>query len=149
MAKVVSSPAYAPITLERKGKTIIETKDGKLAIYAKTRGEWRKWLQQNSQSAVSVWLIQYHKKSTVQTVSYNDAMEEALCFGWIDSKAKKRDGESFYLTMTPRNPKSKWSKPNRDRAERMIEKGRMMPPGQQLIDIAKNKGTWEVVLPAS
>lgn len=147
MAKAVSSPEYAPITVKRIGKTTIEIKDGKPAIYAKTRGEWRKWLQQNTQSATSVWLIQYHKKSKVQSVNYNDAMEEALCFGWIDSKAKKRDAESFYLTMTPRNPKSKWSKPNRDRAEKMIEKERMTPAGQQLIDIAKNKGTWEVILP--
>lgn len=149
MAKAVLSPEYAPITVQRIGETMMEIKDGKPAIYAKTRGEWRKWLKQNNQSATSVWLIQYHKKSKVQSVSYNDAMEEALCFGWIDSKAKKRDGESFYLTMTPRNPKSKWSKPNRDRAERMIEKGRMIPAGQQLIDIAKNKGTWEVIVPES
>jgi uncharacterized protein YdeI (YjbR/CyaY-like superfamily) len=145
MEKTVSSPEYAPITFQRNGKTMIEIKDGKPAVYAKTRGEWRKWLKQNSHSATSVWLIQYRKKSKVQSISYNDAMEEALCFGWIDSKAKKRDAESFYLTMTPRNPRSRWSKPNRDRAERMMEKGAMMPAGQQLIDMAKNKGTWEVI----
>ena len=71
-------------------------------------------------------------------------MEEALCFGWIDSLAKKRDDESFYLTFTPRNPKSKWSKLNRERAERMIEKGLMTPGGQRLIDLAKESGKWEV-----
>ena len=123
----------------------METKDGKSAVYAKTRAVWRKWLKQNSQSEKSVWLILYHKKSNVQSVNLNDTTEEALCFGWIDSKAKKRDAESFYLTFTPRNPKkSKWSQPNRERAERMIEHGLMTEHGQRLIDIAKNTGKWDL-----
>ena len=84
---------------------MMETKDGKQAVHAKTRKEWRKWLKQNSQSAKSVWLILYHKNSKVPGVNLNDATEEALCFGWIDSLAKKRDAESFYLTFSPRNPK--------------------------------------------
>lgn len=124
----------------------METKDGKQAVYAKTRAEWREWLQQNSQSEKSVWLILYHKKSEVEGVTINDATEEALCFGWIDSLAKKRDAESYYLTFTPRNPKSNWSKPNRKRAERMIEQGLMTQHGQQLIDIAKNTGRWEPIV---
>ena len=123
----------------------METKDGKQAVYAKTRADWRKWLQQNSQSEKSVWLILYHKKSKVEGVTINDATEEALCFGWIDSLAKKRDTESYYLTFTPRNPKSNWSKPNRERAERMIEQGLMTPHGQRLIDIAKDTGRWEPI----
>lgn len=124
----------------------METKDGKQAVHAKTRDVWRKWLKQNSQSEKSVWLILYHKKSKVECVNINDATEEALCFGWIDSLAKKRDAESFYLTFTPRNPKkSKWSKPNRERAARMIEQGLMTERGQQLIDIAKQTGGWEPI----
>jgi uncharacterized protein YdeI (YjbR/CyaY-like superfamily) len=122
----------------------METKDGTQAVYAKTRKEWRKWLKQNSQSEKSVWLILYHKNSKVPCVNLNDATEEALCFGWIDSLAKKRDAESFYLTFSPRNPKkSKWSKPNRERAEKMISKGLMTEHGQRLIDIAKETGKWE------
>jgi len=120
----------------------METKDGKQAIYATSRQEWRDWLQKNSQTEKSVWLILYHKKSKVPGPGISDAMEEALCFGWIDSLAKKRDAESFYLTFTPRNPKSKWSKINRERAERMIELGLMTKQGQQLIDIAKDKEKW-------
>src|SRR5882672_5235767 len=117
---------------------MMETKDGKQAVYVKTRDSWRKWLKKNSQSEKSVWLILYHKKSKMPCVNIIDATEEALCFGWIDSLAKKRDAESFYLTFTPRNPKkSKWSKPNRERAERMIELGLMTKLGQQLVDIAK------------
>ncbi len=123
-----------------------ETKDGRQVVYAKTRLKWRNWLKQNSQSEKSVWLVLYHKNSNVRCINLNDATEEALCFGWIDSLAKKRDAESFYLTFTPRNAKkSNWSKPNRERAERMIEKGLMTEQGQKLIDIAKNSGKWEVI----
>ncbi|MEA9415303.1 hypothetical protein [Flavobacterium sp. PL02] len=125
----------------------METKDGKLAIYAITRAEWRNWLKENSQVEKSVWLILYHKKSTTQSVNLNDATEEALCYGWIDSLCKKRDSESFYLTFSPRNPKkSKWSKPNRERAERLIEQGLMTEHGQKLIDIAKDNGKWDEAL---
>lgn len=120
----------------------METKDGKQAVYAKTRKEWRKWLKQHSKSEKSVWLIIYHKKSKVPCVNLNDATEEALCFGWIDSLVKKRDAESYYRTFGPRKPKSNWSKLNIERAERMIEQGLMTPQGQELIDIAKNDGRW-------
>ena len=115
-----------------------EIKDGRPAIYAKTRALWRNWLNENGQTEKSVWLILHHKKSKVPSVNLNEATEEALCFGWIDSLCKKRDSESYYLTFTPRNPKkSKWSKPNRERAERMIAQGLMTQYGQQLIDMAK------------
>lgn len=123
----------------------METKDGKLAVYAKTRADWRRWLEQNSQIEKSVWLILYHKKSTVPSVNLNDATEEAVCFGWIDSLCKKRDTESYYLTFSPRNPKkSKWSQPNRDRTARMIEQGLMTEHGQKMIDAAKSTGRWEI-----
>jgi uncharacterized protein YdeI (YjbR/CyaY-like superfamily) len=121
-----------------------EIKDGKQAIYSKTRAVWRKWLTKNSQVEKSVWLILYHKKSKVESVKLIEATEEALCFGWIDSLCKKRDDESYYLTFTPRNPKkSKWSKPNIERAERMIAQGLMTKHGQRMIDIAKETGKWE------
>ncbi|QNL48026.1 hypothetical protein H8S90_14545 [Olivibacter sp. SDN3] len=122
----------------------METKDGKQAIYAKTRAAWRQWLKQNSQTEKSVWLILYHKKSNVPSVNLIEATEEALCFGWIDSLCKKRDSESYYLTFSPRNPKrSKWSRPNIARAERLIREGQMTEHGQKLIDIAKQLGKWE------
>lgn len=124
----------------------METKDGKLAIYAQTRKEWRQWLEHNSQREKSVWLILYHKKSKVQSINLNDATEEALCFGWIDSLCKKRDLESFYLTFTPRNPKkSKWSQPNKERAAKMVEQGLMTKHGQLMIDKAKENGKWDAV----
>lgn len=123
---------------------ITEIKDGKLAIYVKTRSAWRKWLAKNACSAKSVWLILHHKNSKEKNISLNDATEEALCFGWIDSLANKRDAESFYLTFTPRNPKkSEWSAPNRERAARMIALGLMTDQRQQMIDLAKQSGRWE------
>ena len=80
------------------------------------------------------------------SVDLNDATEEAVCFGWIDSLCKKRDEESYYLTFTPRNPKkSKWSKPNIVRAERMMAQGLMTEHGQKIIDIAKELGKWETI----
>ncbi|GIQ61086.1 hypothetical protein Flavo103_42210 [Flavobacterium collinsii] len=124
----------------------MEIKDGRIAVYAKTRKEWRDWLQENSQIEKSVWLILYHKKSKTESVNLIEATEEALCFGWIDSLCKKRDPESYYLTFTPRNPKkSKWSQPNKDRAERMIDEGLMTEYGQLCIDLAKQNGKWESV----
>ncbi len=123
----------------------METMDGKEAVYAKTRKAWRTWLKRNSQKVKSVWLILYHKKSTMQSVRIDEAMEEALCFGWIDSKAKKRDAESFYLTFTPRNPKSQWSEINKARAKRLIKEGLMTEHGQKLIDRAKETGKWQTI----
>lgn len=122
---------------------MVEMKDGKQAVYAKTRKEWRQWLKANGQTEKSVWLILYHKKSNVECVTNDDATEEAVCFGWIDSLCKKRNSQSYYLTFTPRKPKSKWSKPNRDRAEKMIQKKLMTKQGQKAIDLAKQIGTWE------
>lgn len=123
----------------------METKDGKQVVYAPTRVEWRAWLQKNSQTEKSVWLVLYHKKSKIQGVNLNDATEEALCLGWIDSLAKNRDHESYYLTFTPRKPKSKWSQPNRDRVRKLLAEGLMTEHGQKVIDMAKQKGTWEPV----
>lgn len=126
---------------------MMETKDGKQAIYARTRQEWRNWLQDYSQTEQSVWLILYHKKSKVERVTLVEATEEALCFGWIDSLCKKRDGESYYLTFSKRNEKkSNWSKINIERAERMIKEGKMTSYGQRLIDIAEQKGKWRFCL---
>jgi uncharacterized protein YdeI (YjbR/CyaY-like superfamily) len=90
-----------------------------------------------------VWLILFHKKSGVPTISYEEAIEHALCYGWIDSKAKSRDAQSSYLKFTPRSPKSTWSKRNRQRAAVMIEKGLMTDPGQKMIDWAQETGRWE------
>lgn len=115
-------------------------------FHAKTRKEWRKWLEKNHLGEKSVWLIIYHKGSETKSVYYDEAVEEALCFGWIDSIAHKRDEESKYQFFAIRKPKSNWSKLNRERAERMIASELMTPSGQALIDLAKSTGTWEALI---
>ncbi len=121
----------------------VGTKDGVATFYAETRESWREWLEHNGPSEKSVWLIIYHKKSPVPSVSFHDAIVDALCFGWVDSRAAPRDHESFFLMFSPRNPKSTWGRVNRERAEEMIRQGLMRPPGQAAIDVAKATNNWD------
>src|SRR5688572_27163085 len=115
----------------------METNKGIETFSAKTRLQWRKWLSKNSQSKKEVCLIIPHKKSKLKGIPHSEAVEEALCFGWIDSLANKRDPESFYQRFSPRKPTSNWSKPNIERVEKMQKAGLMTEHGQRLIDIAK------------
>ncbi|MRG47926.1 hypothetical protein GFS24_22590 [Chitinophaga sp. SYP-B3965] len=121
----------------------METKNGIKAFHAKTVKDWRNWLEKNGTTEKAVWLIIYHQKSKTPSVHYAESIEHSLCYGWIDSKAMKRDEESFYLSFTPRKPKSNWSKTNRERVARMTEQGLMRPAGQAMIDLAKEIGTWD------
>ena|SRR6478736_7515799 len=121
----------------------MKLKDGIQTLYAKTLEEWREWLNTNCETEKSVYLIVYHKTSKTPSVHWHDAIENALCFGWVDSKANSRDKESCYLKFTPRNPKSKWGKRNKERAMKMRELGLMTKYGERLIDIAKETGKWD------
>jgi uncharacterized protein YdeI (YjbR/CyaY-like superfamily) len=120
----------------------METKDGIKTFYAKDRREWRTWLRTNHSKEKNVWLILYKKESDVPTVHYEDAVDEALCFGWIDSRPNKRDKQSYYLLFSKRNPKSNWSEANRERAEKLIKQDLMEKAGFNLIELAKKNGTW-------
>lgn len=111
-------------------------------FYAKSRKEWRKWLQQNHEMESKVWLIVYHKNAVTPGVKYAEFVEEGLCFGWINSLANKRDGESYFQYFSKHNPKSNWSKSNRERVAELTKKGIMTPAGQAMVDLAKEKGTW-------
>ncbi|NVO19775.1 MAG: hypothetical protein HXX13_08745 [Bacteroidetes bacterium] len=124
-------------------KRILNNPDNHQALYASSIAEWRKWLAENGQTEKSAWLIIYHKTSKVHSVHWHDAIEHALCFGWVDSKAVKRDHESCYLKFTPRNPRSKWGIRNKERAAKMINEGFMTAPGKALIDIAIETGKWD------
>jgi uncharacterized protein YdeI (YjbR/CyaY-like superfamily) len=84
-------------------------KDGIQAYYATGREDWRNWLLENHAKSVSVWLILFKKEKGIPSLNYDEAVEEALCFGWIDSKPNKRDDKSFYLFFAKRKPKSNWS----------------------------------------
>ena len=107
------------------------------------RDEWRKWLEKNHSIIDGLWLIHYKKKSNKKSVSHSDAVEEALCFGWIDSKLKRIDDERYILRYTPRKGRSVWSKINKDSAKRMIELGKMTEVGLEKIEIAKGQGLWD------
>lgn len=120
----------------------MEFKDGIRATAAKSALVWRKWLEKNHLKEKSVFLIIYRKKSDVPSVYYSDAVDEALCFGWIDSVPKKRDAKSYYVLFSKRNPKSNWSRVNKQKVERLLLEGKMTEAGQKMIDLAKASGTW-------
>ena len=112
---------------------------------ARTTADWRGWLASNCQSEKEVWLIIHHKDSGTPSVRYHEAIEHALCFGWIDSHARTHDEDSSRLRFTPRNARSTWSAVNRERAARMTEEGFMTERGQAIIDLARATGTWQVL----
>jgi uncharacterized protein YdeI (YjbR/CyaY-like superfamily) len=123
----------------------MELKNGIKTFHATSQKEWRKWLQKNHATEISVWLIIYKKESKVQTVYYPEAVDEALCFGWIDSKPNKRDDESYYQFFSVRNPKSNWSKVNKEKVERLLATNQMTAAGQKMIDLANKTGTWNAL----
>ena len=98
-------------------------------VFSKTRDEWRRWLEKNCARCPEIWLVFYKKASGKQTVSYDHAVEEALCFGWVDGMKKGIDEECYAFRFTPRKAKSPWSKSNLARVERLIAEGKMMPAG--------------------
>ncbi len=111
-------------------------------VYARDRQAWRQWLTENHQDAIGVWLIYYKVKSGQASVKYSEAVKEALCFGWIDSKVKSLDGDRYMQVFTPRKPKSVWSKLNKQYLEELIEQGLMTEAGLATITVAKQNGSW-------
>jgi uncharacterized protein YdeI (YjbR/CyaY-like superfamily) len=99
-------------------------------LYLKKRAEWRAWLQKNAKSSPGIWLIYYKKASGKPRVAYEDAVEEALCFGWIDGKIKRLDDDRYAQSFTPRKAGSRWSALNIKRATKLIEEGRMTAAGR-------------------
>ncbi len=113
-----------------------------LKLYISNRKEWRKWLNENHSIAKEVWLIYYKKHTNKPRIPYDDAVEEALCFGWIDSTVKRIDDEKYCQKFTPRNLKSIWSEHNKKRVTKMIKQGKMMKPGIEKVKAAKTNGEW-------
>ena len=112
------------------------------SYYAKDRKTWRKWLEKNHKTATGIWLVYFKKDSGKTRVPYADAVEEALCFGWIDSTLRPIDEHSYQQLFTPRKPKSGWSKLNKERVEQLIANKQMTPAGLEKIELAKHHGTW-------
>ena len=112
-------------------------------LYFKNRRLWRNWLEQHHANKEGAWLIYYKKNSDKTGLSYNDALEEALCFGWIDGKMQSVDEEKFILRYSPRKARSIWSKLNKEKAGLLIEQGRMTDAGLAKIEEARKNGLRE------
>ena len=114
-------------------------------FYAESRAHWREWLNENQDKVPSIWLIQYRQKSGVPTLTWSEAVDEALCFGWIDSTKRPIDDQKFMQFFTRRKPDSTWSKINKDKVDRLIAEELMMPAGLRTIEIAKENGSWTIL----
>ena len=111
-------------------------------FYAKDRGTWRNWLKKYHDKVPNVRLLLYRKNSTKQCVTYEEAVEEALCYGWIDGRANKRDDESFFIFFSERKPKGNWSAINKKRITKLKKQGLMTEAGLAKIEAAKKNGSW-------
>lgn len=99
-------------------------------LYVTNRDDFRKWLIQNHKTRKEIWLVQYKKSTRKPSINYVEAVEEAICFGWIDGFEKSMDVERYATRFSPRRPNSNWTNTNKDRARRMIAEGRMTPAGR-------------------
>ena len=123
----------------------MEPKEGVNTTFASDSTAWRHWLETKGTSLRSVWLIIYKKESGISSIYYDQAVDDALCYGWVDSAIRKRDDCSYYQYFAKRNPKSNWSKVNKEKVERLISEGRMRPEGMEMIELAKATGTWNAL----
>lgn len=114
-------------------------------VEPKSRSAWRQWLQKNHTQTESVWVVIAKKESGLPSISNNDLVEEALCFGWIDSVPNKLDAQRFKVLVSPRKAKSNWSQVNKERATRLAKAGLMQPAGEAMINLAKKSGTWNAL----
>ena len=117
-------------------------KDGLPVVLFETMGTWANWLEQNADTA-GVWVRLAKKASGIKSIDYFQALEVALCYGWIDGIKKTWDDVSWVQRFSPRKPASKWSKINKEKALKLIESGKMQPSGMAAIEVSKKKGTWD------
>jgi len=111
-------------------------------LNARNRDEWRAWLKENHDAQKGIWLIYYKKHTGKPSIRYDDSVEEALCFGWVDGVIKRLDDERCARKFTPRKGKSRWSESNKKRAEKMIDEGKMTEEGLARILEARENGEW-------
>jgi len=111
-------------------------------VYAPDREAWRKWLAKNHAKSKGIWLVFDKRTAREDRLKYADAVEEALCFGWIDSTLRPLDHAQYMQLFTPRKPKSGWSKLNKDRVARLAEQGLITQRGFDAIELAKKNGSW-------
>lgn len=116
-----------------------------VTVYPRSPEEWRAWLEDNHQKAASVWVIFHRKNSGKPSLTWSEAVDEALCFGWIDSKKVKIDDTSSQQYFCPRKPDSTWSKINKDKVERLNAEGKMAKAGMDAVMLAQRNGSWELL----
>ena len=114
-------------------------------VHADDRATWRAWLEANHATSSGAWLVTWRRRSGRLGLDYEAAIEEALCFGWVDSTAGRVDDDRGKLYFAPRKPRSGWAATNKARIERLLAEGRMAPAGVAAIDRAKANGSWEVL----
>lgn len=107
-----------------------------------TAREWRSWLETHHAQVDGAWLVSFKKATGKTAMTYDEAVEQALCFGWVDSLPRKLDAERSMLLFTPRKPTSRWSRPNKERVARMEAAGQMTPAGRSLVEAAQANGSW-------
>jgi uncharacterized protein YdeI (YjbR/CyaY-like superfamily) len=112
-------------------------------VTADSQQSWRAWLDEHHASSTGVWLKIAKKGAPAETVSYAEAVEDALCYGWIDGQKGRLDDDYWLQRFTPRTTRSKWSKINREKAEQLIAVALMMPPGLREVEVARADGRWE------
>ena len=112
-------------------------------IFFESQSAFEGWLNTNATTAPGVWLQLAKKNSGIASISYDEAVESALCYGWIDSQGKSFDDKTWIQKYTPRGKKSIWSKVNKEKAEVLVTNGRMTPAGLQAIELAKQNGNWD------
>lgn len=115
------------------------------SVHPKTRKQWRVWLEKKHDSSPGIWLIYYKKHTGLRGLSYEEAVEEALCFGWIDSLPGKLDEQRSMLKFTPRKPRSVWSRLNKERVVKLVSMDLMTPAGMAAIELAKTNGSWDTL----
>jgi len=112
-------------------------------VFFEMPNQWRDWLAKHHTDTAAVWIRLFKKSSGKQTITYDQALDEALCYGWIDGIAKSYDEESYIQRFTPRRPKGNWSKRNTEHITRLIKLGKMRPSGMAQVEAAKKDGRWE------
>lgn len=122
---------------------MLHPKDNRPILTFTSQAEWRAWLEENHDKSDGIWLRFYKKGTGKQTLNHPLALEEALCYGWIDAVSNKYDEESYLQRFTPRRPKSLWSKINREHIARLTKLGKMMPSGIAEVERAKADGRWD------
>ena len=120
-----------------------ESRQGLAVIALADQGAWQEWLEENHRGSPGIWLKIARKGSGIDTVSYDEALDAALAYGWIDGQRAGHDDRFYLQRFTARGPRSRWSRRNRDKATALIEQGRMKPAGLEQVERARADGRWD------